>query len=173
MPRPLETKRAETQSSGGRLSPLAGKPAPREMLVELAQLEREYFGRKPDLEDPNQLVAFGTSGHRGTSLDGTFTEAHVLAITQAICDYRHGQGTDGPVACSGVGTSQQVPQLRRRPRGEGLAVRAYPKPISGDECSKLPKVGLLRIHKIEKPSSLSGRIRAGRGRPTNSMNMDA
>ena len=97
MPRPLETKRAETQSSGGRLSPLAGKPAPREMLVELAKLEREYFGRKPDLEDPNQLVAFGTSGHRGTSLDGTFTEAHVLAITQAICDYRKMQGTTGPL----------------------------------------------------------------------------
>jgi len=97
MPRPLETKRAETQSSGAGLSPLAGKPAPREMLVELAKLEREYFGRKPDLEDPNQLVAFGTSGHRGTSLDGTFTEAHVLAITQAICDYRKMQGTTGPL----------------------------------------------------------------------------
>jgi len=67
------------------------------MLVELAKLEREYFGRKPDLEDPNQLVAFGTSGHRGTSLDGTFTEAHVLAITQAICDYRKMQGTTGPL----------------------------------------------------------------------------
>jgi len=67
------------------------------MLVELAKLEREYFGRKPDLDDPNQLVAFGTSGHRGTSLDGTFTEAHVLAITQAICDYRKMQGTAGPL----------------------------------------------------------------------------
>ena len=97
MPRPLETKRAETQSSGAGLSPLAGKPAPREMLVELAKLEREYFGRKPNLEDANQLVAFGTSGHRGTSLDGTFTEAHVLAITQAICDYRKMQGTTGPL----------------------------------------------------------------------------
>jgi len=67
------------------------------MLVDLARLEKEYFDRKPDLEDPNQLVAFGTSGHRGTSLNGTFTEAHVLAITQAICDYRKAQGITGPL----------------------------------------------------------------------------
>jgi phosphoglucomutase len=67
------------------------------MLVDLARLEREYFERRPDLGDPNQLVSFGTSGHRGTPLSGTFTEAHMLAITQAICDYRHVQGTDGPL----------------------------------------------------------------------------
>ncbi len=79
------------------ISPLAGKPAPKEMLVDLAKLEREYFQRRPDLGDPNQLVSFGTSGHRGTSLNGTFTEAHILAITQAICDYRRGQGIDGPL----------------------------------------------------------------------------
>jgi phosphoglucomutase len=79
------------------ISSLAGKPAPKEMLVDLAQLEREYFERRPDLSDPNQLVSFGTSGHRGTSLHGTFTEAHILAITQAICDYRRSQGTDGPL----------------------------------------------------------------------------
>ena len=65
------------------------------MLVDLARLEREYFERKPDSDDPNQRVIFGTSGHRGTSLNGTFTETHVLAITQAICDYRRSQGTDG------------------------------------------------------------------------------
>ena len=79
------------------ISPLAGKPAPKEMLVDLARLEREYFERRPDLGDPNQLVSFGTSGHRGSPLRGTFTEAHILAITQAICDYRRGQGTDGPL----------------------------------------------------------------------------
>jgi phosphoglucomutase len=79
------------------ISPLAGHPAPKEMLVDLAQLEREYFERRPDLSDSNQLVSFGTSGHRGSSLRGTFTEAHILAITQAICDYRRGQGTDGPL----------------------------------------------------------------------------
>src|SRR5246500_1156044 len=79
------------------ISPLAGKPAPKELLVDVARLEREYFERRPDLSDPNQLVSFGTSGHRGSSLHGTFTEAHILAITQAICDYRRGQGTNGPL----------------------------------------------------------------------------
>jgi phosphoglucomutase len=93
----LENKQTATQLSGVTISPLAGKVAPKEMLVDLARLEKEYFDRKPDLEDANQLVAFGTSGHRGTSLNGTFTETHVLAITQAICDYRKGQGTAGPL----------------------------------------------------------------------------
>ena len=79
------------------ISPLAGKPAPKEMLVDLARLEREYYERKPNVGDPNQLVSFGTSGHRGSPLRGSFTEAHILAITQAIYDYRRGQGTDGPL----------------------------------------------------------------------------
>jgi phosphoglucomutase len=93
----LETKQPEKQLSGPRVSLLAGKPAPTEMLVNLEKLEREYFNRKPDLEDPDQFVVFGTSGHRGTSLNGTFTEAHVLAITPAICDYRKAQGITGPL----------------------------------------------------------------------------
>ena len=79
------------------ISPLAGKPAPKEMLIDVAKLEREYFERHPDLSDPNQMVSFGTSGHRGTPGNGTFTEAHILATTQAICEYRKGQGTDGPL----------------------------------------------------------------------------
>src|SRR6516162_360947 len=79
------------------ISLLAGKPAPKDMLVDLARLEKEYYERRPDLSDPNELVSFGTSGHRGTPLNGTFTEAHILAITQAICDYRRAQGTDGPL----------------------------------------------------------------------------
>ena len=56
------------------VSPLAGKPAPKELLVDVARLEREYFDRRPDLQDPNQLVSFGTSGHRGSPFQGTFTE---------------------------------------------------------------------------------------------------
>src|SRR6266849_4058587 len=80
-----------------KLSPLAGKPAPQSLLVDLGRLEREYYQRKPDLADPSQLVSFGTSGHRGSSLRGSFTEAHILAVTQAICDYRRRQGTDGPL----------------------------------------------------------------------------
>src|SRR6478735_7432329 len=80
-----------------RLSPLAGLPAPKALLIDVTRLEREYFERAPDMSDPAQLVAFGTSGHRGSSLRGSFTEAHILAITQAICDYRRTQGTDGPL----------------------------------------------------------------------------
>ncbi len=79
------------------LSPLAGKPAPKNLLVDLARLEREYHDRRPDLADANQMVSFGTSGHRGSSLCGTFTEAHIQAITQAICEYRHAQKIDGPL----------------------------------------------------------------------------
>ena len=82
---------------GAGISPLAGKPAPKEMLVDLARLEREYFESRPDVSDPNQMVRFGTSGHRGSSLSGSFNEAHILAITQAICDYRGAHGTDGPL----------------------------------------------------------------------------
>src|SRR6266436_2781738 len=86
-----------SEANGMTISPLAGKPAPKEMLIDVARLEKEYFERHPDLHDPNQLVSFGTSGHRGSPLHGTFTEAHILAITQAICDYRRAQGTDGPL----------------------------------------------------------------------------
>ena len=79
------------------ISPLAGKPAPKEMLIDVARLEKEYFERKPEVSDPNQLVAFGTSGHRGSPFHGSFTEAHILAMTQAISDYRLAQGIDGPL----------------------------------------------------------------------------
>ncbi len=76
--------------------PLAGKPAPRELLVDLELLRRRYF-EKPDPSDPQQRVSFGTSGHRGSSLRGSFNEAHVLAVTQAVCEYREAQGTTGPL----------------------------------------------------------------------------
>jgi phosphoglucomutase len=79
------------------VSPLAGRPAPRQMLVDPACLEREYFQHRPELDDPQQQISFGTSGHRGSSLRGSFTEAHILAITQAICDFRRMQGTNGPL----------------------------------------------------------------------------
>ncbi len=79
------------------LSPLAGTPAPPEILVDLARLERAYYERRPAMDDPTQRVSFGTSGHRGSSLRGSFNEAHILAMTQAICDYRRRQRTDGPL----------------------------------------------------------------------------
>jgi len=79
------------------ISPLAGKPAPAEMLLDLAKLERAYLENRPDVADPYQMVSFGTSGHRGSPFQNTFTEAHILAVTQAICDYRQSQGIDGPL----------------------------------------------------------------------------
>ncbi len=79
------------------VSPLAGKPAPPEMLIDPARIEQAYHERRPDSDDPDQLVSFGTSGHRGSPIHGTFTEAHILAITQAICDYRQSRGIDGPL----------------------------------------------------------------------------
>jgi phosphoglucomutase len=79
------------------LSPLAGKPAPKSLLIDVAALQREYADRRPDLGDRNQTVSFGTSGHRGTPRDGSFTDAHIAAITQAICEYRQQQKIDGPV----------------------------------------------------------------------------
>ncbi len=97
MPGTVEKQSMTGNADGTTISPLAGKPAPKEMLIDVARLQKEYFERHPDLHDPNQLVSFGTSGHRGSPLDGTFTEAHILAITQAICDYRREQGTDGPL----------------------------------------------------------------------------
>jgi phosphoglucomutase len=79
------------------IHPLAGKPAPAELLIDVPQLERAYYERQPDLSDSDQLVSFGTSGHRGSAFRGSFNEAHILATTQAICDYRRGQGIDGPL----------------------------------------------------------------------------
>ncbi len=79
------------------IHPLAGKPAPKSLLIDVGQLERDYYGIKPDADNPNQLVSFGTSGHRGTSSNGSFNEAHILAITQAICEYRRGQSFSGPL----------------------------------------------------------------------------
>jgi phosphoglucomutase len=79
------------------LSPLAGKPAPKELLVDLVRLERDYLEGRPDPDDPAQQVSFGTSGHRGSPLRGSFTAAHTLAITQAICDYRHAHAVTGPL----------------------------------------------------------------------------
>ena len=70
------------------IHPLAGKPAPIEILINVEELERAYYERVPDINNPHERVSFGTSGHRGSPLDGSLNEAHILAITQAICEYR-------------------------------------------------------------------------------------
>jgi phosphoglucomutase len=79
------------------IHPLAGQPAPADLLIDISKLERAYYDRQPDVDEAGQLVSFGTSGHRGTSLNGSFNEAHILATTQAICDYRRSQGITGPL----------------------------------------------------------------------------
>jgi phosphoglucomutase len=93
----IKARSAVEEPAETTLSPFAGKPASKEMLLDVARLEREYFERHPDLHDRNQLVSFGTSGHRGSPLQGTFTESHILSITQAICDYRRMQKIAGPL----------------------------------------------------------------------------
>jgi phosphoglucomutase len=79
------------------ISPLAGKPAPSSILVDIPQLLAAYADLKPDPAVPAQRVAFGTSGHRGSSFERSFNEAHILAISQAICEYRRSKGIDGPL----------------------------------------------------------------------------
>jgi len=82
---------------GAMVDPRAGTPATDADLVDVPQLVTAYFARTPDPDDPDQQVVFGTSGHRGSSLRTAFNEAHILATTQAICEYRKGQGYDGPL----------------------------------------------------------------------------
>ena len=77
--------------------PLAGKPAPAEMLIDTSRLIENYFTQRPDPANKAQLVSFGTSGHRGTSTNATFTEAHIAAITQALVEYRQAMGISGPL----------------------------------------------------------------------------
>ncbi len=79
------------------IHPLAGKPAPRECLTDIDALTRAYYEQQPDLAKPAERVSFGTSGHRGSSLERSFNEAHILAVTQAVCDYRRAQKIDGPL----------------------------------------------------------------------------
>ena len=76
---------------------LAGKPAPATLLIDVDRLTDAYYSKDPDPSDPEQLVSFGTSGHRGSSLAGSFNEAHILAITQAICEWRQREGITGPL----------------------------------------------------------------------------
>ena len=85
------------------ISPYAGKPAEPSLLINVPQLVTAYYTGRPDPSVPTQRVVFGTSGHRGSSLDHAFNEAHILAITQAICRYRKHQGIDGPL-CIGMDT---------------------------------------------------------------------
>ena len=77
--------------------PLAGQPAPRDQLIDVADLRRRYSEDAPDPAVPAQRVAFGTSGHRGSALRRSFNDAHIAAVAQATAEYRAGQGIDGPL----------------------------------------------------------------------------
>src|SRR6266853_6052417 len=79
------------------VSPLAGKPAPASMLVNVPRLVTAYFSGKPDPAVASQRVAFGTSGHRGSAFNNAFNEAHILSISQALCDHRRASGITGPL----------------------------------------------------------------------------
>src|SRR5438093_8947725 len=123
------------------MHPLAGQPAPRELLINPAALERAYYDKRPDPSDPHQLVAFGTSGHRGTPLDGTFTDAHIAAITQAVVDYRRAQGHTGPLFLGRDTHAASIPA--ERTALEVLAANAVDTFIAGKEpATPTPAVSL-------------------------------
>ena len=122
----------DTTKARGTISPLAGKPAPKSILVDLERLEKAYYERKPDTDDPSQLVTFGTSGHRGSPFNGSFTEAHIVAITQAICEYRRGQGHRRS-ALRGQGHACAVRTRRSAPRSKVLAANGVETVIQRDD----------------------------------------
>jgi phosphoglucomutase len=140
------------------ISPLAGKPAPRSSLVDIPRLVSAYYTIVPDPGVPSQRVAFGTSGHRGNAFDGSFNERHVLAITQAICDYRAGKGIDGPLFI-GIDThALSEPALRSAL--EVLAANGVDTMLAmNDEYTPTPAVSHAIItHNRERSSRLADGI---------------
>src|ERR1700683_1528442 len=94
---PLDGKRGGACQDDGMVDPRAGQPAAASDLVDVAKLVTAYYAVHPDPGEPSQRVSFGTSGHRGSAFTATFNEDHILATTQAICEYRAGHGIDGPL----------------------------------------------------------------------------
>jgi phosphoglucomutase len=101
------------------IHPLAAKPPPQQLLINAGNLRREYHARKPDFTDGAQPVGFGTSGHRGSSLHGSFNETHILAITQAICDCRSSHGITGPLYISCSAKKRAPARAARQRKGSG------------------------------------------------------
>jgi phosphoglucomutase len=140
------------------ISPLAGKPAPRSSLVDIPKLVSAYYSNIPDAAEPSQRVAFGTSGHRGNAFDCSFNERHVLAITQAICDYRASKGIDGPLFI-GIDThALSEPALRSAL--EVLAANGVDTMLAmNDEYTPTPAVSHAIItHNRERTSGLADGI---------------
>lgn len=115
------------------INPLAGKPAPEALLIDVERLRSQYYTLYPDPENPAQRVSFGTSGHRGSSQKQSFNEAHILAITQAIVEYRQSQEIDGPLF---IGMdSHALSEPAQKTAIEVLAaqgVLVYHAPLEGD-----------------------------------------
>ncbi|HET8898675.1 MAG TPA: phosphoglucomutase (alpha-D-glucose-1,6-bisphosphate-dependent) [Rhodanobacteraceae bacterium] len=123
------------------ISPLAGKPAPASILINVDKLKAAYSDVHPDPTNPAERVSFGTSGHRGSSLNASFNDAHIASITQAVCDYRAGNGIDGPLyigidthALSGPAFDTALEVLA----GNGVTTLIS----SGGECTPTPAVSL-------------------------------
>jgi phosphoglucomutase len=140
------------------LHPLAGKPAPQNILINPTKLEDDYFHKVPNPDDPLQRVAFGTSGHRGTTAATTFTESHILAITQAICDYRAAQGIAGPLflgkdthALSDVAQQTAIEVLA------GNGVTTYVQKGNGPTPTPVISRAIIRYNR-EKPVNLADGI---------------
>ena len=129
-------------SSDREISPLAGRPAPAQLLIDVGRLEREYHERVPEADNPAERVAFGTSGHRGSSLRGSFNEAHILAISQAICLYRKQHQIDGPLFLGMDTHALSVPALASSL--EVLAANGVEVMIAeGDEYTPTPAMGTI------------------------------
>jgi phosphoglucomutase len=138
--------------------PLAGRPAPKSLLIDVDALEAAYYGGRPNLDDPHQLVSFGTSGHRGTSLNGTFTEAHILATTQAICDWGAKEHIDGPLY---VGQdTHALSRLAQRTALEVIAGNGDNAVIQGnDGFTPTPVISrAIIVHNADRPPHLADGI---------------
>jgi phosphoglucomutase len=138
--------------------PLAGQPAPASMLVDLAALERAYYDDHPDPNVPEQRVAFGTSGHRGSSLRRSFNEDHIVTITEAICDYRATKGVTGPLYVGADTHALSAPA--QRTCLEVLVARGVDAVIAADEAYTPTPVVSARIlrHNRGKPPRVADGI---------------
>ena len=139
--------------------PRAGQPALPEQLIDVPPLLRDYNDRMPDTGDPQQLVSFGTSGHRGSASRGTFNEAHILAITQAICDYRRFGGISGPLflgkdthALSGPAFRSALEVLAAKPNlrlVEDPSLAGGPEGARADGTMRVDYLGSVRLSEVD------------------------
>jgi phosphoglucomutase len=146
------------------LSPLAGKPAPSDLLIDVDRLVAAYNDRRPDPANPRERVAFGTSGHRGAPEDGAFNEAHILAITQAICEHRAGAGITGPLFLGADTHAASAPALRTAL--EVLAANGVDTLVQADgEYTPTPALSraIIAFNAARAPGAAAGNARLADG----------